>query len=407
MWAESSTCPSVGPRVTPGSAAGAPATPHLSLRARWAPEPRPSAQPPAPPGAPAAAALQGQPRAAGGAPGPAGPVGTLGSWAAAAHPSRGGWLPASLPWVLGPCPGVLPTISWFPVATSTGQPALCTCTLARWGPRQAITSWGWGLPSRGRSRAGSSCPGWLAPPRVVLAYVPGGPTGPWGGLGPSQAGKGWGPRDGFQGCGPQALTAQAPPRGCGRWQRQGALAFLLREECGSGSPHTMAHVGPGRAGGQNGGTRPSLPLWPWRGQWKAVVGQVPGRLAAGRQAATHHRGTCRGHADSAEPRRPGWLEAAPSCQTAWGPSFPWRGRPFTPCRLSNCFPHPEVIVNKDIVCQVPALVGPGKMPMQGLVGAWLPWALPPASAAMELSWQLGGRSQGGRSWVSWGHTNRT
>lgn len=308
-------------------------------------------------GAPAAAALQGRPRAAGGAPGPAGPAGTLGSWVAAAHPSRGGWLPASLPWVLGPCPGVLPTISWFPVATSTGQPALCMCTLAPWGPRQAITSWGWGLPSRGRSRAGSSCPGWLAPPRAVLAYVPGGPTGPWGGLGPSQAGKGWGPRDGFQGCGPQAL-----PRGCGRRQRQGALAFLLREERGSGSHHTMVHVGPGRAGARMVGPAATTTLAPAR--------PVEGRGAAGaRQAATPHRGTCRGRADSAEPQRPGWLEAAPPCQTAWGPSFPWRGRPFTPCRLSNRFPHPEVIVNKDIVCQVPALVGPGKVPMQGSAGA--------------------------------------
>ena len=52
-------------------------------------------------------------------------------------------------------------------------------------------------------------------------------------------------------------------------------------------------------------------------------------------------------------------------------------------------------MNKDIVCQVPALVGPGKMPMQGSAGAWLPWALPAASAAVELSRQLGAPPPGG------------
>ena len=59
-------------------------------------------------------------------------------------------------------------------------------------------------------------------------------------------------------------------------------------------------------------------------------------------------------------------------------------------------------MNKDIVCQVPALVGPGKMPMQGSAGAWLPWALPAASAAVEPSRQLGAPPPGGGSWVSWG-----
>ena len=140
------------------------------------------------------------------------------------------------------------------------------------GGTDGIISWGQGLPSQGRSQAGGSCPGWLAPTRVVLAYVPGGPASPWGGLGPSQAGKGWGPRVGLQGCGPQALTARALPRGCGRRQRRGGLTFLPLEEPGSGSHHTMVHLGPGRAGGQDGGTQPSLLPQPWRGQWKAAVG---------------------------------------------------------------------------------------------------------------------------------------
>ena len=168
-----------------------------------------------------------------------------------------------------------------------------------------------------------------------------------------------GPQPGWQGVGSQGwvprLRASGPDRP-GPSQGLWAAAEARR----SGLPAARgvwlrkpSHNGPRGSGEgrvQNGGTRPSLPLWPWQGQWKAVVGQVPGRLAAGRQAATHHRGTCRGHADSAEPRRPGWLEAAPPCQTTWGPSFPWRGRPFNPCRLSNRFPHPEVTVNKDIVC---------------------------------------------------------
>lgn len=253
------------------------------------PESRPSAQPPAPPGSPrhccaAGPALgsRGRPRTSRAG----GDAGLLGSccppvlwWVAACLTALG-----SRPLPRGPPHNLL--VLCGHTHRTAGPLHVHTGPL---GARQATTSWGRGLPSRGRSQAGSSCLGWLVPPRVVLAYVPGGPTSPWGGLGPSQAGKGWGPRDGFQGCGPQALTAQALPRGCGRRQRQGALAFLLPEECGSGSPHTMVHVGPGRAGGQDGGTRPSLPLW--QGQWKAVVGQVPGRLAAGRQATTHHRGT--------------------------------------------------------------------------------------------------------------------
>lgn len=52
-------------------------------------------------------------------------------------------------------------------------------------------------------------------------------------------------------------------------------------------------------------------------------------------------------------------------------------------------------MNKDIVCQVPALVGPGKTPVQDSAGAWLPWALLPASAAAELSQWLGGRPGAG------------
>lgn len=248
MWTGSRTCPAVGLRVTPGSTAGALATPRLSLRAQWTPESRPSAQPPAPPGSPRHC------RTAGPAPGSRGRPRT----------SRAGGVAG----LLGSC---CPPVPWWVAACLTalgsgplprGPPhnllVLCGHTHRTAGPlhvhtgplgaRQATTSWAQGLPSRGHSQAGSSCLGWLVPPRVVLAYVPGGPIGPWGGLGPSQAGKGWGPRDGFQGCGPQALTAQALPRGCGRRQRQGALAFLLREECGSGSPHTMVHVGPGRAG---------------------------------------------------------------------------------------------------------------------------------------------------------------
>lgn len=115
-------------------------------------------------GAPATAALQGQPWAAGGAPGPAGPVGTLGSWAAAAHPCCGGWLPASLPWVLGPCPGVLPTISSFSVATPTGQPALCTCTLAHWGPDRPLPPGGRGsLVGVARRQAAAASAGWCLP----------------------------------------------------------------------------------------------------------------------------------------------------------------------------------------------------------------------------------------------------
>lgn len=211
---------------------------------------------------------------------------------APACPMRsGGWLSASGPWVLGhlPRPGVQ-TLSRPPVATSAGQLAPCACTLASWGHRRALP-----LPSQSRSQAGGSFPGWLASPRVVLAYVPGGLAGPWGGLDPSQAGKGWGLRVGLQDCGPQAQTARALPRACGRRQRRGGLAFLPREEPSSGSHHTMVHLGPRRTGGQNGGTLASPPPRPRQGQWKAAVGQVPGRLAAGRWAATCHRGNCRGH----------------------------------------------------------------------------------------------------------------
>ena len=63
-------------------------------------------------------------------------------------------------------------------------------------------------------------------------------------------------------------------------------------------------------------------------------------------------------------------------------------------------------MNKDIVCQVPALVGPGKMPMQGSAGAWLPWALPAASAAVELSRQLGAPPPGGGLGSVGAHSSR-
>lgn len=76
------------------------------------------------------------------------------------------------------------------------------------------------------------------------AYVPGGLASPRGGLGPGQAGRGWGRGTG-QGCRPQALTAQALQRGRGRWQSGGSTVFLPGEEPGSGShcPHTMGPVG--------------------------------------------------------------------------------------------------------------------------------------------------------------------
>lgn len=65
-------------------------------------------------------------------------------------------------------------------------------------------------------------------------------------------------------------------------------------------------------------------------------------------------------------------------------------------RQANCFPHPEATVNKDIVCRVPASVGPGKTPVQGSAGAWLLWALLPASAEVELSqWLRGCPGAGG------------
>ena len=75
--------------------------------------------------------------------------------------------------------------------------------------------------------------------------MPGGLASPWGGLGPGQAGKGWGPRDQLQGFGPQALAAQALQRGRGRWQSGGCVVFLPGEEPGSGShcPHTMGPAG--------------------------------------------------------------------------------------------------------------------------------------------------------------------
>lgn len=59
--------------------------------------------------------------------------------------------------------------------------------------------------------------------------MPGGLASPWGGLGPGQAGKGWGPRDQLQGFGPQALAAQALQRGRGRWQSGGCVVFLPGE----------------------------------------------------------------------------------------------------------------------------------------------------------------------------------
>lgn len=274
MWTESGPCPAVGLHVTPGSAARLRPPLVSASGPSEPPESGPSAQPPVPPGSPRrchsagpAPGSRGRPRTsrASRAPGRLLPVRP---W----EGGGGGCLPHGLGFSApGPAQGSSrhsPSSLW-PHPQDSRLPARAH-RLA--GGTDGIISWGQGLPSQGRSQAGGSCPGWLAPTRVVLAYVPGGPASPWGGLGPSQAGKGWGPRVGLQGCGPQALTARALPRGCGRRQRRGGLTFLPLEEPGSGSHHTMVHLGPGRAGGQDGGTQPSLLPQPWRGQWKAAVG---------------------------------------------------------------------------------------------------------------------------------------